>query len=51
MPVSTDPAPCGEDEKLYECQDCLTRLCSADRVMSCPQCGGEMENLSKPRVE
>ena len=47
----TDPADCREGADLYECQDCLTRLCSADRLVSCPECDGRMENLSKPRVE
>lgn len=51
MTPPVDPAPCTEGENLYECQECLTRLCSGDRVTTCPQCGGAMENLSKPRVE
>lgn len=51
MPTSTDPAPCAEGEDLYECQDCLSRFCSNERIMSCPQCEGRVENLSKPRAE
>jgi DNA-directed RNA polymerase subunit RPC12/RpoP len=51
MPTYTDPAPCDEGEDLYECQDCLTRLCSEERITSCPQCDGRVKNLSKPRVE
>lgn len=51
MPTPDDPAPCGEGEDLYECRDCLTRLCSPDRLTTCPDCGGRIENLSKPRAE
>ena len=51
MPTPSDPAPCAEEEDLYECRDCLTRLCSSQRLTSCPDCGGEMENLSTPRPE
>ena len=51
MPTPTDPAKCAEGEDLYECRDCGTRLCSGDRIMVCPDCDGDMENLSKPRPE
>lgn len=51
MPTPEDPAPCTEGEDLYECAECLTRVCSADRVTSCPECGGRVENLTKPRYE
>ncbi|MEF8821032.1 MAG: rubrerythrin-like domain-containing protein [Halovenus sp.] len=51
MPIRSDPAPCAEGKDLYECRDCLTRLCSNERITSCPDCGGEMENLSKPRLQ
>jgi len=51
MPTFTDPAPCAEGEDLYECRKCQARLCSADRITECPRCGGQMENLSKPRAE
>jgi len=51
MPTHSDPAPCSEGEDLFECRDCLTRLCSENRLTSCPDCGGRMENLSKPRPE
>jgi Zn finger protein HypA/HybF involved in hydrogenase expression len=51
MPTPTDPAPCGEGKDLYECPDCGARLCSDERVLTCPQCEGEMQNLSKPRPE
>jgi len=47
----TDPAPCGDDEQLFECPECGKRLCSPDRVVSCPGCGAEMQNLSVPRPE
>ncbi|MFB6303635.1 MAG: rubrerythrin-like domain-containing protein [Haloferacaceae archaeon] len=51
MPTPTDPASCAEGEDLYECRACLTRLCSEERIVSCPECDGRMENLSKPRLE
>ncbi|MFB6184712.1 MAG: rubrerythrin-like domain-containing protein [Haloarculaceae archaeon] len=51
MPTTSDPAPCGEDEQLYECSACGKRLCSSDRVLSCPSCGADMQNLSRPRPE
>lgn len=51
MPTPTDPAPCNEDEKLYECIACGKRLCSAEKITSCPGCGETMQNLSTPRPE
>lgn len=51
MPIPPDPAPCSHGEDMFECRDCLNRLCSDERITTCPDCGGEMENLSKPRPE
>ncbi|WP_152422948.1 rubrerythrin-like domain-containing protein [Halorubrum kocurii] len=33
----------------YECRDCLDRVWTEAGLQSCPQCGGDVENLSKPR--
>ncbi|MFC6735608.1 rubrerythrin-like domain-containing protein [Halolamina salina] len=38
-------------EKLYECSDCLGHHASADRLTSCPECGGPVKNITKPRAE
>ncbi|WP_449406613.1 rubrerythrin-like domain-containing protein [Natrinema ejinorense] len=35
-------------ERLYECMLCGMRA-RAPRSMGCPNCGGEMQNLSTPR--
>jgi len=51
MPTAPDPAPCAEGEDLYECPACQNRLCSGERVTTCPKCGEDMENLSKSRLE
>jgi len=51
MPTPADPAPCDDDEKLYECPACGKRLCSAEKITSCPGCGELMQNLSTPRPE
>ncbi|WP_157525937.1 rubrerythrin-like domain-containing protein [Halorientalis sp. IM1011] len=51
MPTPTDPAPCGDGEDLYECRDCGARRWTEDRLTSCPDCDGRVENLTKPRPE
>ena len=51
MPTAPDPAPCNQDEQLYECLECGKRLCSAETVTACPGCGGPVQNLSRPRPE
>lgn len=51
MPTWSDPAPCNEDEQLFECAACGTRLCSELSTVSCERCGEEMQNLSVPRPE
>lgn len=51
MPTFTDPAPCEAGANLYECVECLNRLCREERIGSCPECGERMENLTKPRSE
>ncbi|WP_321163299.1 rubrerythrin-like domain-containing protein [Halorubrum aidingense] len=33
----------------YECRDCLARLRTTENLALCPDCGGELENISKPR--
>ncbi len=35
--------------RCYECLDCLTRLEAPDYLAACPDCGGEVRNLSVAR--
>lgn len=51
MPTTSDPAPCNQEEQLYECRNCGKRLCSAESPSSCPGCDGLLQNLSRPRPE
>jgi Zn finger protein HypA/HybF involved in hydrogenase expression len=51
MPRPSDPAPCKEGEDLYECRECRNRLCSEERLISCPECDAELQNLTRPRPE
>lgn len=51
MPTVPDPAPCDQDEQLYECLECGKRLCSAESLTACPGCDGTLQNLSRPRPE
>ncbi|MFB6102702.1 MAG: rubrerythrin-like domain-containing protein [Haloplanus sp.] len=51
MPTTSDPAPCDQDEQLYECLECGKRLCSSNPPTTCPGCGGVLQNLSRPRPE
>jgi len=51
MPTWSDPAPCDDDEQLFECPDCGKRLCSDLSAVSCDRCETEMQNLSVPRPE
>jgi rubrerythrin len=51
MPTPSDPAPCEDDEQLFECVKCGKRLCSAEKITSCPGCEAMMQNLSRPRPE
>lgn len=37
--------------KLYECTDCLAHHTTTGRLSYCPDCGGEIENLTKARAE
>ena len=48
MTRNTTPTP-SEAGDQYECRDCLARVCSKTRLVTCPECGSEMANLSKPR--
>ncbi|WP_144799185.1 rubrerythrin-like domain-containing protein [Halorubrum depositum] len=48
MTRNTTPST-GEAVTHYECRECLARHGVADRLSTCPDCGGEVENLSKPR--
>ncbi|MEF8829153.1 MAG: rubrerythrin-like domain-containing protein [Haloarcula sp.] len=51
MPTWSDPAPCDDDERLFECPECGKRLCSELSTVSCDRCETEMQNLSVPRPE
>jgi|AntRauTorcE11898_2_1112593.scaffolds.fasta_scaffold07570_3 hypothetical protein len=41
-------SPC-ETGTQYECRECLARHCVTNGLSACPDCGGDVENLSKPR--
>lgn len=51
MPRWSDPAPCDDEEQLFECPDCGKRLCTGRSTVSCDRCGIEMQNLSVPRPQ
>ncbi|MFB6224467.1 MAG: rubrerythrin-like domain-containing protein [Haloarcula sp.] len=51
MPTWSDPAPCDDDEQLFECPDCSKRLCSDRSTVTCGRCDTPMKNLSVPRPE
>jgi hypothetical protein len=51
MPRWSDPAPCDDDEQLFECPECGKRLCTEHSTVECGDCGCEMQNLSVPRPE
>ena len=48
MTRNMNPEPTAAGEQ-YECRDCLTRVCTEENLATCPECGGDVENLSKPR--
>ena len=33
---------------IYECLDCGSRVEADRQPVACPECGGEMRNISKP---
>ncbi|SDZ79045.1 hypothetical protein SAMN04488065_0333 [Haloplanus vescus] len=51
MPTVPDPAPCDQDEQLYECPECGRRLCESTSPTVCPDCDGRLQNLSRPGPE
>ncbi|MFB6196188.1 MAG: rubrerythrin-like domain-containing protein [Haloplanus sp.] len=51
MPTTPDPAPCDQDEQLYECTACGARFCSSDSPTTCQNCDGVLQNLSTPRPQ
>jgi hypothetical protein len=51
MPRWSDPAPCDDDEQLFECPSCGKRLCSDLSAVTCDRCDAEMQNLSVPRPQ
>ena len=51
MPTWSDPAPCDDEERLFECPECGKRLCSDRSAERCGRCEVEMQNLSVPRPE
>ena len=48
-----DAGPESEEErpalKTYECNDCGHRVRSEHQPGTCPNCGGEMSDISQPR--
>jgi DNA-directed RNA polymerase subunit RPC12/RpoP len=51
MPTSSDPFTGDDGDDLYECLRCGNRQWSTDTVVACPDCGGTVQNLSRPRPE
>ena len=45
----SEPDPFESDEPYYECVDCRHRVVGDEFEGECPECGGEMENISKPQ--
>lgn len=48
------PRDTGYDEETpftYECVDCGHRIEADERPGECPECGGEMQNISVPREQ
>lgn len=45
--VRSDPFT--PETKRFECRDCLYRETTEERRPTCPNCGGEMKNISVPR--
>lgn len=44
------PTPSDRDDATFECVDCGHRVEAADeRPSSCPECGGNLQNVSVPR--
>lgn len=41
--------PYSPDGGYFECTDCGTRTNTDERLSSCPDCGGEVQNLAVPR--
>lgn len=37
------------DEKLYECESCLSRTAASSRPTACPDCDGSLRNIAVPR--
>ena len=39
----------GDPPYTFECQDCRERVEAESHPGECPDCGGEMQNISRPR--
>lgn len=47
--MKEDPYDASEPPHRFECIDCGERISAQDRPGDCPECGGPMRNISKPR--
>ena len=47
--VEHDPHGTGDPPYTYECADCGERVEADSHPGECPECGGEMQNISKAR--
>jgi Zn finger protein HypA/HybF involved in hydrogenase expression len=45
--VQQDPHETDEPPHRYECVDCGERVEAESHPVECPECGGEMQNISK----
>lgn len=49
--ANRDPHETDEPPHTYECTDCGERIEAEHRPGECPECGGYMQNISKPREQ
>ena len=45
-----EKTPDTEPPYTYECVECAERVTADTQPVECPECGGVMENISKPRM-
>lgn len=42
--------PTVDPPHVYECYECGHRVTAEQQPVDCPQCGGRMQNVSKPQI-
>jgi rubrerythrin len=46
-----DSSPDRAETYTYECESCGRRMEASHQPMQCPVCGGDMQNISRPREQ